>query len=86
MGADGIGDQSGKAEDACVRLIVKNSTGKVEISGNADKEIKSDQNAIDYTITDTGLADEGFRFSAQLIGGVTPGDFNTAAAYSVSYQ
>lgn len=85
MNANGIGNQNGEATDAYVKLTAKTSAGKVEIDGG-DKEIKSGQNNIDYTITGTGLTDEGFKFEAQLIGGSQAGDFNTAAAYSVSYQ
>ncbi|MEB5957030.1 hypothetical protein MXE97_19995 [Escherichia coli] len=86
MNANGIGNQSGKAIDAHVKLVAVNSMGKVQTDINADKEIKAGQNTVDYTITGTGLADEGFKFKAQLVGGTTPGDFNTAAAYSVAYN
>ncbi|MEF4154883.1 fimbrial protein [Escherichia coli] len=85
MTANGIGNQSGKATDAHVKLVAVNSN-KVQTDTNADKEIKAGQNSVDYTITGTGLTDEGFKFKAQLIGGAVAGDFNTAAAYSVSYN
>lgn len=86
MAANGIGNQSGKATDARVKLVAVNSTGKVQTDTNADKEIKAGQNTVDYTITGTGLTDEGFKFKAQLIGGTVAGDFNTAVAYAVSYN
>ncbi len=86
MTANGIGNQSGKATDAHVKLVAVNSTGKVQTDTNADKVIKAGQNTVDYAITGTGLTDEGFKFKAQLIGGTVAGDFNTAAAYSVSYN
>lgn len=86
MTVNGIGNQSGKATDAHVKLVAVNSTGKVQTDTNADKVIKKDQNTVDYTITGTGLADEGFKFKAQLVGGTVAGDFNTAAAYSVAYN
>ncbi|EPU9798244.1 hypothetical protein ACV0ZQ_001998 [Escherichia coli] len=86
MGVEGINNQSGKAVDAHVKLVAVNSMGKVETDTGADKEIKAGQNTVDYTITGTGLTDEGFKFKAQLVGGTTPGEFNTAAAYSVAYN
>ncbi|MBB7021376.1 hypothetical protein HEN69_020985 [Escherichia coli] len=86
MTANGIGNQSGKAAGAHVKLVAVNSQGKVQTDTNADKEIKAGQNTVDYAITGTGLTDEGFKFKAQLIGGTVAGDFNTAAAYSVSYN
>ncbi|HFH2661325.1 fimbrial protein [Escherichia coli] len=85
MTANGIGNQSGKATDARVKLVAVNSN-KVQTDTSADKEIKAGQNTVDYTITGSGLTDEGFKFKAQLIGGAVAGDFNTAAAYSVSYN
>lgn len=85
MAANGIGNQSGKATDARVKLVAVNST-KVQTDTNADKEIKAGQNAVNYTITGTGLTEDGFKFKAQLIGGTVAGDYNTAVAYAVSYN
>ncbi len=86
MTANGIGNQSGKATDAHVKLVAVNTPNKVQTDTNTDKEIKAGQNTVDYTITGSGLTDLGFKFKAQLIGGAVAGDFNTAAAYSVSYN
>lgn len=86
MIANGIGNQSGKATDAHVKLVAVNTANKVQTDTGADKEIKAGQNTVDYTITGSGLTDLGFKFKAQLIGGAVAGDFNTAAAYSVSYN
>ena len=83
---NGIGNQSGKAAGAYVKLVAVNTPSKVQTDTNADKVIKAGQNSVDYTITGTGLVDEGFKFKAQLVGGTTPGDFNTAAAYSIAYN
>nr|AAA23422.1 AF/R1 major pili subunit (afrA) [Escherichia coli] len=55
MTVNGIGNLSGKAIDAHVKLVAINSTGKVQTDTNADKEIKAGQNTVDYSITGSGL-------------------------------
>ncbi|EKP8851912.1 hypothetical protein P4K01_001672 [Escherichia coli] len=77
----GIANQSGGATDAYVKLVAKSGTANTTV--NADQPIVSGANAINYTITDM---DEGLTFEAKLVGGTVAGDFNTAAAYSVTYN
>ncbi|HHI2105623.1 TPA: fimbrial protein [Escherichia coli] len=74
--ADGIGAQGGLAQDAHVILKPANGT-----TANA---ITSANNVV--TFDATKLASEGFKYKAQLKGGATPGDFQTAAAYAVTYK
>ena len=85
INANGIGNKSGAATDSYVKLTAIHSVN-VAINGGNDQEIKSGQNTLDYAIQNNGLADDGFRFKAQLIGGTIAGEFNAAAAYSVSYN
>ncbi|HAX5087960.1 TPA: fimbrial protein [Escherichia coli] len=74
--SEGIGAQGGLAKDA--HVILKPANG-----ANADA-VTSANNVVTF---DAGKAiSDGFQFKAQLKGGTTPGDFQTAAAYAVTYQ
>lgn len=73
---NGIGAQGGLAQDSWVILEPANGT-----DSNA---ITSADNVADF---DAELAvSDGFQFTAKLKGGQTPGDFQSAAAYAVTYQ
>ncbi|HAV8880433.1 TPA: fimbrial protein [Escherichia coli] len=74
--AEGIGAQGGLAQDAHVILKPANGT-------TADA-ITSANNVA--TFDAEKATTDGFKFKAQLKGGATPGDFQTAAAYAVTYQ
>ncbi|HAV9158658.1 TPA: fimbrial protein [Escherichia coli] len=74
--ADGIGAQGGLAQDAYVVLKPANGT-----TANA---ITSANNVA--TFDAAKATSEGFKYKAQLKGGTTVGDFQTAAAYAVTYQ
>ncbi|MCZ8781123.1 fimbrial protein [Escherichia albertii] len=74
--AEGIGAQGGVAQDAYVILT--------PVNGQDGNPIKASHNVATF---DAGkLATEGFKFSAKLKGGDIPGDFQTAAAYAITYQ
>lgn len=75
--SDGIGAQGGVAKDAYVVLKPKNGT-------NANK-ITSANNVSEFA-AEKVTNDGGLQFTAQLQGGQTPGDFQSAAAYAVSYK
>lgn len=72
----GIGAQSGVAQDAYVILTPAN--GKDSNPVNASHNVSM--------FDASKLATEGFKFTAKLKGGSTPGDFQSAAAYAVTYQ
>ncbi|WP_341823252.1 fimbrial protein [Escherichia coli] len=74
--AEGIGAQGGLAQDAHVILKPKN--------GANTNAITSANNVASFDATKA--ISDGFQFEAQLKGGTTPGDFQTAAAYAVTYQ
>ncbi|MEB5813743.1 fimbrial protein [Escherichia coli] len=74
--AEGIGAQGGLAQDAHVILT--------PVNGNAADAINSG-NAVVTFDAEKAIAD-GFQFTAQLKGGDTLGDFQSAAAYAVTYQ
>ena len=73
---NGIGAQGGTAQDAYVILTPAN--GKDSNPINASHNVS--------TFAASKLATEGLQFTAKLKGGTTPGDFQTAAAYAVTYQ
>lgn len=74
--AKGIAAQGGLAQDSWVILEPANG-----VDSNA---ITSADNVADF---DAGKAiTDGFQFTAKLKGGNTPGDFQTAAAYVVTYK
>lgn len=73
---DGIGAQGGLAQDAYVILKPAN--------GNDDTAITSADYVADFDATKATT--DGFKFTAQLKGGNTPGDFQSAAAYAVTYK
>lgn len=77
LNANGIGAQGGLAQDAYV--ILKPANGK------DTNPVTSTDHVADFDATKL-TADGGFKFTAQLKGGTTPGDFQTAAAYAVTYQ
>lgn len=73
---NGIAAQGGLAQDSWVLLEPANGT-----DSNA---ITSADSVADF---DAGKAiTEGFQFTAKLKGGTTPGDFQSAAAYAVTYK
>ncbi|HAW4229560.1 TPA: fimbrial protein [Escherichia coli] len=76
LNVNGIGAQGGLAQDAYV--ILKPANGK---DTNA---ITSADHIADFDAT--VLTTDGYKFTAQLKGGATPGDFQTAAAYAVTYK
>lgn len=76
LNAEGIGAQGGLAQDAHVILKPAN--------GTTTDAITSAKNVA--TFTAEKATSDGFKFKAQLQGGATPGDFQTAAAYAVTYQ
>ncbi|HAX7768861.1 TPA: fimbrial protein [Escherichia coli] len=77
LGAQGVVNQGGQAADAHVVLLAKNAT-------TVNTPITSAKNFAEFT--KDKLAGEGYKFSAQLIGGATPGDFQSASAYAVTYK
>ncbi|MCZ8880685.1 fimbrial protein (plasmid) [Escherichia albertii] len=72
----GIGAQGGLAEDAYVVLKPKNGTNT--------NVITSANNVAEFAAEN--VAGNGLQFIAQLQGGQTVGDFQSAAAYAVSYK
>lgn len=72
----GIANQGGLADDA---YVVLNST-----NAKSDQAITKDSNAVDFDASKV-IAD-GLAFTAQLKGGSIAGDFQSAAAYAVTYQ
>ncbi|EMW7875318.1 fimbrial protein [Escherichia coli] len=74
--SDGIGAQGGLAQDAYVILKPSN--------GNDDTAITSTDHVADFNAEK--VISDGFKFTAQLKGGNTPGDFQTAAAFAVTYK
>ncbi|HAV8660971.1 TPA: fimbrial protein [Escherichia coli] len=73
---EGIGAQGGLAQDA--HVILK------PVNGNTTDAISS-ANAVVTFNAEEAIA-EGFQFTAQLKGGDILGDFQSAAAYAVTYQ
>ncbi|ELD0440774.1 fimbrial protein [Escherichia coli] len=73
----GIANQTGLAEDAYVILRAENAT-------DGNDAITTAKNSSQFN-AEKAISD-GFQFTAQLQGGATPGDFETAAAYAVTYQ
>lgn len=72
----GIANQSGLADDAYVILTSTNA--------KSDQAITENDYAVDFD-ADKVITD-GLAFKAQLKGGSTAGDFQSAAAYAVTYQ
>ncbi|MBJ9214348.1 fimbrial protein [Citrobacter freundii] len=77
LGTEGIMNQGGSATDAHVKLVAKNATTQ-------NTEITSTQNAAEFD--KANLTGDGYQFSAQLKAGSTPGDFQSAVAYAVTYK
>lgn len=77
LGTDGIVNQGGQAKDAHVVLLAKNAE-------TANTVIDSTNNFA--TFAADKLTGEGYKFTAQLIGGATAGDFQSASAYAVTYK
>lgn len=77
LGAQGVVNQGGQAVDAHVVLLAKNATTE-------NTQITSAKNFAEFS--KDKLAGDGYKFSAQLIGGATPGDFQSASAYAVTYK
>lgn len=76
LNTNGIGAQGGLAQDAYVILTPAN--------GKDANPVTSNDSVADFDATK--LTTEGYKFTAKLKGGTTPGDFQTAAAYAVTYQ
>lgn len=74
--AEGVGAQGGLAQDA--HVILK------PVNGNSADAISSTNTVVTFD-ADKAIG-EGFQFTAQLKGGTTPGDFQSATAYAVTYQ
>ncbi|QST30880.1 fimbrial protein (plasmid) [Escherichia albertii] len=74
--ADGIGNHGGAAQGAYV--ILKPANGK------NDTAISSANNVSEFEAEKAGT--DGFKYTAQLKADNTPGDFQSAAAYAVTYQ
>ncbi|HII2087075.1 TPA: fimbrial protein [Escherichia coli] len=72
----GIANQGGLADDAYVILTSTNA--------KSDQAITKDDNAVDFDAAK--VITDGLAFKAQLKGGSTAGDFQSAAAYAVTYQ
>lgn len=77
LGAEGIMNQTGLAKDAHVELTAKNATTQNTLITSAKHTAEFDKSKLDG---------EGYLFSAKLKGGATPGDFQSVAAYAVTYQ
>ncbi|EKH2092708.1 fimbrial protein [Salmonella enterica] len=78
MGPTGLGIVSGAAKDSRVEIKTVNAEGANQVT------ITSTTDNAEFTGADV-LA-EGAKYTAQLKGGTTPGDFRSAAAYSVVYK
>ncbi|PDN89188.1 fimbrial protein [Escherichia coli] len=74
---EGIGAQGGLAQDAYVVLKPKN--------GKDTNKITSANHVADFAAENVTNG-KGLQFIAQLQGGQTPGDFQSAAAYAVTYK
>ncbi|WP_097506621.1 fimbrial protein [Escherichia coli] len=72
----GIANQNGVANDAYVILTSTNA--------KVDQAITKDDNSVDFDATK--VIGDGLAFKAQLKGGATAGDFQSAAAYAITYQ
>lgn len=73
----GIANQTGLANDAYVLVKAANANDGSDAITTAKNSSQFDA---------TKAIGDGFQFKAQLQGGSTPGDFETAAAYAVTYQ
>lgn len=78
MGPTGLGIVSGAAKDSRVEIKTVNAEGANQVT------ITSTTDNAEFTGADV-LA-EGAKYTAQLKGGTTPGDFRSAAAYAVVYK
>lgn len=78
LNENGLGNQSGTATDAWVNIKTINATD------TSPKDINSTANSASFTgkIVKT----DGAKFSAELNGGTTPGEFASAAAFVVAYK
>ncbi len=74
----GFANQGGVARDSYVAL--KTVNGKTQ----AAQEVKASNSTVNFDASKATT--EGFKFTAQLKGGQTPGDFQGAAAYAVTYK
>ncbi|MDO3872081.1 fimbrial protein [Salmonella enterica] len=78
MHAEGFANQGGAATDAYVKL--KTLNGKT----TQQQEIKASNTVVSFDADKA--ANDGFQFEATLHGGSVEGDFQTAAAYAVTYK
>ncbi|WHG66927.1 F18 fimbrial major subunit FedA (plasmid) [Escherichia coli] len=74
----GFANQGGVANDSYVAL--KTVNGKTQPA----QEVKASNSTVNFDASKATT--EGFKFTAQLKGGQTPGDFQGAAAYAVTYK
>ena len=72
----GIANQDGRATDAHVVLTSTNA--------KSDQVVTKNNNVVDFDATK--VIGNGLAFKAQLKGGATAGDFQSAAAYAVTYK
>ncbi|WP_407905288.1 fimbrial protein [Escherichia coli] len=79
---DGIGNQDGTATDAFAYLYAADLGTNI-----ANGQVTSDHSAVDYS---TGVQDivqgNGFHYQVALKGGNTPGAYESAIAYAVTYK
>lgn len=78
MGPNGLGIVSGTAKDARVEIKTVNAEGTNQTT------ITSTDDTAEFT--GAKVLAEGAKYTAQLQGGTTPGDFRSAAAYAVVYK
>ncbi|EMP3814329.1 fimbrial protein [Escherichia coli] len=76
LGNEGIDNQSGTATGAYVLLSSANA--------NNDSNINKTNNSVQFDATK--VIGDGLQFKAQLKGGSVAGDYQSAAAYAVTYQ
>ncbi|UCQ27280.1 fimbrial protein [Edwardsiella tarda] len=75
----GLKNQGGAADGAVALLKTVNA------KTTPSQPIIAGSNAVDFE-ANKAVSSDGFKFSAVLKGGATPGDFKSAAAYAVTYQ
>lgn len=79
LDANGLTNQGGSATGAYAKLK--------SVNANTPGDITSTANTAEVAVTNLANAtSDGAKFSAQLIGDTTPGDYRSAVAYVVSYQ
>lgn len=74
----GVTNQSGSATDAVVLVKAVNTADSNSVN------ITSGQNSAEFI--ENKVMTDGYKFTAQLQGGTTPGDYKSALAYAVTYK